>query len=60
MTYRRLPSLSALRCFEAAARHGSLSRAAAELHVTPGAVSRRYGRWRRSCAWRCSCAAPAA
>ncbi|PWC28673.1 LysR substrate-binding domain-containing protein [Teichococcus aestuarii] len=40
MTYRRLPSLSALRCFEAAARHGSLSRAAAELHVTPGAVSR--------------------
>jgi DNA-binding transcriptional LysR family regulator len=40
MTYRRLPSLSALRCFEAAARHRSVSRAAAELHVTPGAVSR--------------------
>ncbi len=40
MTYRRLPSLSALRCFEAAARHRGVSRAAAELHVTPGAVSR--------------------
>lgn len=40
MTYRRLPSLSALRCFEAAARHRSVSRAAAELHVTPGAISR--------------------
>jgi DNA-binding transcriptional LysR family regulator len=40
MTYRRLPSLLALRSFEAAARHRSVSRAAAELHVTPGAVSR--------------------
>lgn len=34
----RLPSLNALRAFEAAARLGSLTRAAAELHVTPGAV----------------------
>jgi LysR family transcriptional regulator, glycine cleavage system transcriptional activator len=35
----RLPSLNALRAFEAAARHGSLTRAAAELHVTHSAVS---------------------
>jgi len=36
---RRLPSLSALRAFEAAARHGSFKRAASELAVTPTAVS---------------------
>ena len=36
---RALP-LSALRTFEAAARHGSFTRAAEELHVTQGAVSR--------------------
>jgi LysR family glycine cleavage system transcriptional activator len=36
---QRLPSLSSLRAFEAAARHMSLSRAADELHVTPAAVS---------------------
>jgi len=35
---RTLPSLKALRAFEAAARHLSLSQAAEELHVTPGAV----------------------
>ncbi|WP_458097714.1 LysR substrate-binding domain-containing protein [Roseomonas sp. WA12] len=40
MTYRRLPSLAALRSFEAAARHRSVTRAAGELSVTPGAVSR--------------------
>ncbi len=34
-----LPSLSALRAFEAAARHRSFKAAAAELHVTPTAVS---------------------
>ena len=34
-----LPSLNALAAFEAAARHLSLTRAAAELNVTPGAVS---------------------
>lgn len=34
-----LPSLSALRAFEAAARHLSMTLAARELHVTPGAVS---------------------
>lgn len=35
----RLPPLNALRAFEAAARHGSVFRAAQELHVTPAAVS---------------------
>ena len=35
----RLPSLAALRAFEAACRHLSLTRAAEELHVTPAAVS---------------------
>lgn len=35
-----LPSLNALAAFEAAARHMSLTRASAELNVTPGAVSR--------------------
>jgi LysR family transcriptional regulator, glycine cleavage system transcriptional activator len=39
----RLPPLSALRVFEAAARHASFSAAAAELHVTAGAVSRQIG-----------------
>src|SRR5512143_3140636 len=36
---RRLPSLNALRVFEAAARQQSFVRAAEELHVTPAAVS---------------------
>ncbi|HBK47023.1 MAG TPA: transcriptional regulator, partial [Xanthomonadaceae bacterium] len=35
-----LPPLAALRAFEAAARLQSVSRAADELHVTHGAVSR--------------------
>lgn len=34
-----MPPLSALRAFEAAARHLSFTRAAAELNVTPGALS---------------------
>jgi LysR family transcriptional regulator, glycine cleavage system transcriptional activator len=34
-----LPPLNALRAFEAVARHLSFSKAADELHVTPGAVS---------------------
>lgn len=38
--YRHLPSLNALRAFECAARHGSFTRAAEELCVTQGAVSR--------------------
>ncbi len=36
---RRLPALNALKAFEAAARHGSFTRAAEELCVTQGAVS---------------------
>ena len=37
---RRLPSLNALRAFEAAARHGSFTGAAGELNVSQAAVSR--------------------
>jgi LysR family transcriptional regulator, glycine cleavage system transcriptional activator len=37
---RRLPPLNALKAFEAAARHESYSRAAAELCVTHGAISK--------------------
>lgn len=36
---RRLPSLNALKAFEAAARHESFTKAADELNVTQGAVS---------------------
>ncbi len=36
---RRLPPLNGLKAFEAAARSESITRAAAELNVTPGAVS---------------------
>jgi LysR family glycine cleavage system transcriptional activator len=36
---RRLPSLNALRAFEAAARHESFTKAALELNVTQGAIS---------------------
>jgi LysR family glycine cleavage system transcriptional activator len=36
---KRLPPLNPLRAFEAAARHLSMSRAAAELNVTHGAIS---------------------
>jgi LysR family transcriptional regulator, glycine cleavage system transcriptional activator len=37
--YRLMPPLTALRAFEAAARHLSLTKAAKELHVTAGALS---------------------
>lgn len=37
---RRLPPLNALKAFEGVARHGSLSRAAEELLVTPTAIGR--------------------
>lgn len=37
--HRALPPLNALRAFEAAARHGSLTKAAVELGVTAGALS---------------------
>lgn len=41
MGTKRLPSLDSLRVFEAAARHLSLTKASAELHVTQSAVSHR-------------------
>src|ERR1700741_5029170 len=37
--HKPMPPLTALRAFEAAARHLSLTRAAQELHVTAGALS---------------------
>lgn len=37
--HTRMPALAALRAFEAAARLGSVRRAAEELHVTPAAVT---------------------
>ncbi|GAB2180171.1 transcriptional regulator GcvA [Denitratisoma sp. agr-D3] len=37
--FEKLPSLRALRAFEAAARHLSFAKAAEELHVTPAAIS---------------------
>ncbi|HYE50660.1 MAG TPA: transcriptional regulator GcvA [Azospirillaceae bacterium] len=37
---RRLPPLAALRAFEAAGRHGNFTRAAEELRLTHGAISR--------------------
>lgn len=40
MSPHQLPPLNALRAFEATARLGSASRAATELHVTHGAISR--------------------
>ena len=39
MNKLRLPPLNALRAFETAARYQSVTKAAAELHVTPAAVS---------------------
>ncbi len=39
MSDARLPNFSALRAFEAAARHENFSRAAEELHLTHGAIS---------------------
>jgi DNA-binding transcriptional LysR family regulator len=41
---RKIPSSSALTAFEAAARHGSFARAAEELSLTEGAISRQIGR----------------
>jgi LysR family glycine cleavage system transcriptional activator len=40
---RKLPPLNAIRAFEAAGRHVSFTRAAVELNVTHGAVSRQVG-----------------
>lgn len=41
---RKIPSNSALMAFEASARHGSFARAASELALTEGAISRQIGR----------------
>ncbi|MDR0215409.1 MAG: LysR family transcriptional regulator [Comamonas sp.] len=41
---RKIPSSSALLAFEAAARHGSFARAAQELALTEGAISRQIAR----------------
>ncbi|MGE8407162.1 MAG: LysR family transcriptional regulator [Pseudomonas sp.] len=40
MSKRLVPSMAALQCFEAAARHLSFTRAAEELHLTQSAVSK--------------------
>lgn len=37
---RNLPSITAMQCFEAAARHMSFTRAADELNLTQSAVSK--------------------
>lgn len=41
---RKLPSSASLQAFEAAARHNNFARAAAELSLTEGAVSRQIAR----------------
>lgn len=41
---RKIPSNTSLMAFEAAARHGSFARAADELSLTEGAISRQIGR----------------
>lgn len=48
MPSRALPPLTAIRTFEAAARHLSMTGAARELGVTPGAVSRQIRELERS------------
>ena len=46
---RKLPPLGGLRCFESAARHMSFKRAAAELNVTPTAISHQIRQLERYC-----------
>src|SRR3954466_7723839 len=46
---RKLPPLTELRAFEAAARHLSFKRAAAELYVTPTAISHQIRLLERYC-----------
>ena len=48
----RLP-FSALAAFEAASRHGSMTRAADELGLTHGAISRQVAIWKSD--WVCVC-----
>ena len=45
----RLPPLDSLRYFEATARHQSIKKASTELHLTPGAVSRRILNLEKQC-----------
>ena len=52
----RLPPLNAIKAFEAAARLGSFTRAAEELNVTHGAVSRQVRLLEDWLGTRCSCA----
>ncbi len=40
MEKRLMPSMMALQCFEAVARHMSFTRAAEELHMTQSAISK--------------------
>ena len=49
---RPLPPLNALKAFEATARHLSFSKAAAELHVTPAALSHQIRGLEDLLAWR--------
>lgn len=56
MSRRRLPPLSALRAFEAAARHESAKQAAEELSVTATAISHQIRALEESSVSRCSCA----
>lgn len=49
LTMRRLPPLTELRAFEAAARHLSFRKAAAELFVTPTAISHQIKLLERHC-----------
>lgn len=44
---------TALRAFRLIARHGSFTRAAAELEVTPLRSARRCGSWKTM--WACAC-----
>ncbi|MDU7867082.1 MAG: LysR family transcriptional regulator, partial [Pantoea sp.] len=41
---KKLPSSASLQAFEAAARHGNFARAAEELSLTEGAISRQIAR----------------
>lgn len=41
---RKIPSSASLQAFDAAARHGNFARAAEELSLTEGAISRQIAR----------------
>ena len=52
--HKPMPPLNALRAFEVAARHLSLTKAAQELHVTAGALSTRSAGSKRCSVSSCS------